>query len=78
MVGSFIGDKSAAVASRRANHLEFEQKQIIQCEEEHTLPRFLLILRHCVLELRLHPRGVAHQGWHQPLQKPSRFANPVG
>lgn len=42
MVGSFTGDKPAAIASRRANHLQFEQKQIVQSEadcEEHTLPQ---------------------------------------
>lgn len=40
-VGSFTGDKPAAIAARRAHHLESEQKQIVQSEagcEEHTLP----------------------------------------
>lgn len=29
-VGSFTGDKPAAIAARRANHLEAEQKQTAQ------------------------------------------------
>lgn len=29
-VGSFTGDKPAAIAARRMNHLESEQKQTVQ------------------------------------------------